>query len=425
MMWAFDLIDGYKAGDPRIVNIMRNARNVVVPVVNVDGFAYSRSGPAGTGRDVFDNQATATGNAAGVSMQYWRKNMRSQIANPGVEHQIPQNGVLPTTPGATGVDPNRNYSYQWGDNIQGSSSTFNAETYRGAEPFSEPETRNVRWIQQTYQVVAVISHHTSGNLVLWAWGDTHDDAPDDVVLARTGFACAAYNGYQPKKNIDLYETTGTCSDYTYGTFGAIAYTFEHAGSSFHPPYADTVPAMYAKNAPALRMLCELICLEPEQRDLMVAAIAADPLVTERLQGDIDEVISGTHYLYSRDSALDLRRRYHCVITGRAVDAAGNPVQATVRLQKAFTNFLWNFGNGTNPLGLAEWPESHDSWIRTAPDGTFRWVVNPSTRPYVEYEGSREEYALVVESDAGGTAGQSLFLTRGDVRDLGDLVVGPI
>ena len=45
--------------------------------------------------------------------------------------------------------------------------------------------------------------------------------------------------------IDLYETTGTCSDYAYGVFASVGYTFEHAGSSFHPAYASTVPAMYA------------------------------------------------------------------------------------------------------------------------------------------------------------------------------------
>lgn len=424
IMWAFDLVEGYKSGDARIVTIMRHARNVIIPVVNVDGFAYSRYGPAGTGRDVFDNSLTALGNLAGASMQYWRKNMRSQIANTGEEHALPQNGVLPTQPGAFGVDPNRNYSYQWGDNIGGSSGTFNAETYRGAEPFSEPETRNVQWVFRTYQVVANITHHTSGNLVLWAWGDTHDDAPDDAVLARTGFACAAFNGYQPKKSIDLYETTGTCSDYTYGTFGSVAYTFEHAGGSFHPPYVTTVPAMYEKNAPALRLLCELVCLEPEQRGPMLAAVAGNELVTNRLTGDFAETISGTDYVYGPDTALDLTARFHCVVSGRVVDAGRNPVQATVRLTKDFRNFLWFLGNGTNPLGVSDWPEHHDSRIQTDADGRFHWVVNPSTRPYLEFLGEEEYYRLRIE-DGDGRAlhARSLYLSRGDVSDLGDIVVG--
>ena len=60
---------------------------------------------------------------------------------------------------------------------------------------------------------------------------------------------AVYNGYRPQKSIDLYVTTGTTSDYAYGALGSIGYTFEHAGSSFHPPYAETI-AEYDGSAPA-------------------------------------------------------------------------------------------------------------------------------------------------------------------------------
>ena len=419
IMWAFDLVEGYRKDDPRIVNIVRNTRNIIVPIVNVDGFAYSRYGPAGTGRDVVDISLTSVGNPAGVGMQYWRKNMRSPVANPGVEYQIPQNGVLPTTPTAFGVDPNRNYSYHWGGD--GSSASFNGETYRGPEPFSEPESRNVQWVHRNYQVVAGITHHTSGNLVLWAWGDTAEDAPDDVVLARLGFACGAYNGYRPTKSIDLYVTTGTCSDYTYGTFGSISYTFEHAGSSFHPPYVTTVPPFYANNRGAFMLMCELIAMEPEQRGHMLEAVAANELVTNRLTGDFDENISNTQYTYI-GNGLDLEGRYHCVITGRLVDAAGVPVSGTVRLTKDFRNFLWKYGNGANPTGLVDWPEFSDTSIQAAEDGTFRWIVNPSTRPYAEFLGEREYYRFRASGQSGRETTQSLFLTRGDVVDLGDVVV---
>ena len=419
IMWAFDLVEGYKKGDERIVNIVRNVRNIIVPVVNVDGFLYSRTGIAGQGRTV-DSSATGALQAAGLGMQYWRKNMRSQVANTGQESAIPQNGIVPTTPGAFGVDPNRNYSYHWGGD--GSSASFNGETYRGTQPFSEPESRNVQWVHRNYQVVAGITHHTSGNLVLWAWGDTAEDAPDDVVLARVGFACGAYNGYRPTKSIDLYVTTGTCSDYTYGTFGSISYTFEHAGSSFHPPYMTTVPPFYANNRGAFMLMCELICMEPDQRGHMLAAVAGNELVTNRLTGDFDENISNTQYTYI-GNGLDLRGRYHCVISGRLVNRAGGPVAGTVRLTKDFRNFLWKYGNGANPTGQVDWPEFHDSAIETAADGTFRWVVNPSTRPYAEFLGQREYYRLRVTGPDGRETTQSLFLTRGDVVNLGAIVVG--
>ena len=438
IMWAHDLIESYnRANDPaaekqqhdeRMAHIVRNTRNIIIPVMNVDGFDYSRTGPAGTGRDVFDN--SLTGVAPGASMQYWRKNMRGANVNgtsfnPGVEYQVPNNGVLPTTPGALGVDPNRNYSYRWGGN--GSSASLNSETYRGFEPFSEPESRNVQWVHQTYQCVAGITHHTSGNLNLWAWGDTHDDAPDDALLARLGFACGDYNGYRPTKSIDLYVTTGTCSDYTYGAFGSISYTFEHAGSSFHPAYASVVPQFYANNREALMLLAEMVCLEPHQRSYMHAALANPPAprrqtdytVMQHLTGEFYENISATDYNYPASNALDLNGRYHCVLTGRLVNGAGAPVAGQIRLTKAFRNTL----SPNNPVNKPSWPESMNSVINTEDDGTFRWVVYPSTQPYQQFLGNEEVFVVRAESGSGETfryTERSVHLTRGDVKDLGDI-----
>ena len=440
IMWAFDLVESYRrATDPavpaderdphdeRMLNIVRNSRNIIVPVMNPDGFDYSRTGPAGTGRDVADT--SLTGLAPGASMQYWRKNMRGvsangQSVNPGVESNVPNNGVVPTTPGAIGVDPNRNYSYRWGGN--GSSAAQYNETYRGHQPFSEPESRNVQWIHQTYQCVAGITHHTSGDLVLWAWGDTHDDAPDDALMARLGFACGDYNGYRPTKSIDLYVTTGTCSDYIYGAFGSISYTFEHAGSSFHPPYLEVVPKFYANNREALMLLVELICLEPHQREYMHAALANAPAprrnteytVLQHLTGEFYEYISGTEYDYPAHNALDLNARFHCVLTGRLLEN-GEPVAGRVRVLKNFTNEL----SPNNPVGKADWPELVNSEIETDADGTFRWIVYPSTQPYEEFLGNREEF--IVRGEAGDDGAiraheQNVFLTRGDVVDLGDI-----
>ena len=44
---------------------------------------------------------------------------------------------------AVGTDLNRNWGFQWGC-CGGSSGTFSSETYRGAAPFSAPETQRVR-----------------------------------------------------------------------------------------------------------------------------------------------------------------------------------------------------------------------------------------------------------------------------------------
>jgi hypothetical protein len=437
IMWAFDLVQTYRrveAGeaditplDARIHRLVQRTRNVIVPVVNVDGFRFSREFIAETGErnptgvgTLGGNGVEAAGNGLGA---YWRKNMRSAVGLHGV---LPENPLLTQSILALGVDPNRNYSYQWGGD--GSSATQADGTYRGLAPFSEPESSNVRFLHQRYQCVAGITHHTSGDLVLWAWGDTADDAPDDALLARIGFACGDYNGYQPTKSIDLYVTTGTCSDYTYGTYGSVSYTFEHAGSSFHPPYLATVPEMYERNRPALALLAEMACLEPDERQLMVAGLADQPGVLTRLTGAFEETLEGRDYTYPQDNALTLDGRYHAVVAGRLRDAAGRPVAGTIRQRKDFRNFLWSFGDGTNPTGESHHPELVDAEIQVYDSGpaagTFRWVVNPSTRPYEAFLGRREAYTLTVEVDGEVVAERQLTLHRGDVVDLGDLLPVP-
>ena len=65
-----------------------------------------------------------------------------------------------------GVDLNRNFGHKWGyakQHGQGSSSQGCAEEYRGARPFSEPETRAVRDVVTRHGVAAVLHWHGWGN----------------------------------------------------------------------------------------------------------------------------------------------------------------------------------------------------------------------------------------------------------------------
>src|SRR4051812_40905592 len=42
MEWAYELINGYNKGEARATRIVRDSRNIVVPIVNPDGFEASR-----------------------------------------------------------------------------------------------------------------------------------------------------------------------------------------------------------------------------------------------------------------------------------------------------------------------------------------------------------------------------------------------
>ena len=398
IMWAYDLLENY-GKDARITNIVDNVRNIIVPIVNVDGFEYSRNHPM----IAAENAQTNTGiNAVfGIVTEgsYWRKNRRSMLGNT-VGMDVGRLEVVkrdkPGDADVYGIDNNRNYAYAWGDNKVGSSSTIKSGTYRGDIPFSEAETRNVSHILRNNHATAMITHHTSGNLVLWAWGDTMDDAHDNDLLEGLGRAMATYNGYEPKKSIQLYVTSGTCSDYAYGVFGSIGYTFEHAGSTFHPPYATTVPAMYAKNRPAMILLAEEMCLPPALR----------PAGRE-----LPEILG--------DFAYNPDRLNHSIIRGRLVDAAGNGVAGTVTLRKRFETLLWKDGDGSNPAKQPSIEEVVETTMTTEPDGTFVYHVNPSTRPFKLYEGETESYELVAKGRGLGTA-RDVVANRSQIVDLGQL-----
>jgi len=373
IMFAFDLLESYGT-DPRITNLVDNARILIVPCMNPDGFHFSRSALV----DVQGVGHPAIGNA------YWRKNRR----NDG--HAL--DALIPGY-GAHGVDPNRNHAYGWGGD--GSSGSTSSDTYRGPSPLSEPENRNVAHILRTHHVAAMITHHTSGRLVLWAWSWASDDLVDQQLIEGLGRAIASRNGYTPQKSIQLYIHTGVLVDHAYGAFGTISYTFEHA-TSFHPSYASTVPSMYTQNRESFLLLAEEGVLPPELRP-----------EGRSLPAQIEQFgLTG--------------KLHHAVLTGRLVDGDGNPVTGTLDLHQDFDVRLWRDGNGANPTGQPSVPDAVDTTIDTEDDGTFTWHVNPSTRPYLRLAGVDDVPYRLTAQTGSLSAAVDVVANRGDVLDLGDI-----
>lgn len=351
IMWAFDLLERYGT-DTRITALMNTARFVVVPVVNPDGYHHSRESLLSHEALELPLSIAPPGGLEG----YWRKNRRSFTGA-----TIP---VLQKNPDAYGIDPNRNYPHNWGG--PGAANNQYDQSSRGAAAASEPETRNVGHVLRSYQVTALESSHTAGDLVLRPWGYTSDDPPDDELLKGLGDAMGAITGYTSQKSIDLYITTGTATDYAYGSFGTLAYCFEHSGTGFHPAYLSSVPQMYAKCRNAF---------------LLLAEAAANP-------------------------------EYHGVVTGRVEDASGAPVQAEINLYKSFETPLWSSGS---------YPEVISTTMVSEPDGTFEYHTNPSTRPHIAFEGGSEPFVLTATA-ASGQKALDIVVRRGDRVDVGTLQV---
>lgn len=218
---AHDLLDNY-GHEGEATNLV-NQRDVwILPNVNPDGSEYD----------------IASGN-----LIWWRKNRRN-------------NGD-----GSLGVDLNRNFGYKWGG--AGSSGGTSSETYRGPQPFSEPENQALRdFVSSQDDIEIAISLHTYGELVLYPYGYTYAELPPDMKAADLAIfkalagAMATRNGYTAQQASDLYIVSGDHDDWFYGARGIYAMTIEMYPTSsspfgFYPPDSVIAPQT-TRNRTALR-----------------------------------------------------------------------------------------------------------------------------------------------------------------------------
>ncbi|MEA2450075.1 MAG: hypothetical protein QOG63_2007, partial [Thermoleophilaceae bacterium] len=217
--WAYEMVKDFKTGDPRTTSLLAHARVIIVPVVNPDGFNFSReagqtNGHAG-GDTGFD----------GSNAEYHRKNCR-----------------LGTCTVSGGVDINRNYGDRWGG--EGGTDAATSETYRGPAPFSEPEAQDIRELISARQVTTMITNHTYANEILRQPGAEDDfPTPDEAVYKQLGDAMGAEAGYESVASYTLYapnDHVGTTDGWSYFTTGGLGYVFEAMSNAFHPPYAQVV-----------------------------------------------------------------------------------------------------------------------------------------------------------------------------------------
>jgi murein tripeptide amidase MpaA len=130
----------------------------VFPDVNPDGKIYSQT----------NDDPNLPPDEEGI---WWRKNR-----NPSPV----QNGDNPDFH-LTGVDLNRNFDFLWSSGIGtvNPDGTTSNETYRGISPFSEPETKNVKYLMDTYNNIKYyIDIHSFGEMILYSWGNDDNQSLD-------------------------------------------------------------------------------------------------------------------------------------------------------------------------------------------------------------------------------------------------------
>ncbi len=211
MIWyMWHLLENYDS-DPEIQQLVDATEMYFVPVINVDGYEYNYSqDPNGGGM--------------------WRKNRRD-------------NGD-----GSMGVDPNRNYGYQWGLDNNGSSPYPSDDTYRGPSPFSEPVIKNIRDFCNEHEFKIALNYHSYSNLLLYVWGWTETPSPDDALLYDYAELMTKENAYVfGAGSSTIYPTNGGSDDWMYGEQTTkdliLSYTPEvgHGGDGFWPTLSRIVP----------------------------------------------------------------------------------------------------------------------------------------------------------------------------------------
>jgi len=172
-------------------------------------------------------------------------------------------GVCTTT--TSGIDLNRNSSFDWGQG--GSSTSACNDTYRGRSAASEPETQSLenyllsifpdqRGPASTDPAPAdasglLLSLHSYGGYVLYPWSTTTTPPPNATQLRTLGRKFNYFNGYQACQVAScLYAASGSTDAFAYGRLGVASFTFE-MGSAFFESCSTFENTLMPKNMPAL------------------------------------------------------------------------------------------------------------------------------------------------------------------------------
>ncbi|WKX91809.1 hypothetical protein Q1695_010107 [Nippostrongylus brasiliensis] len=131
--------------DPQVRQFVDQMEWYIVPLLNPDGYEYSRS-------------------SNDPEIRLWRKNR----SPPKCIQQSTGLFSAPQTTCCQGVDLNRNFDWFFGQ--VGSSTDPCSEIYQGAYAFSEPETAAVRDFIQRHKVHTFLTFHSYSQILMYPFG---------------------------------------------------------------------------------------------------------------------------------------------------------------------------------------------------------------------------------------------------------------
>lgn len=172
--------------DRQLRKVVDRLEWIFMPVVNVDGYIYTRK------RD-----------------RLWRKNR------------------VPMTRGCTGTDLNRNFNFKWGG-IGSNVDNPCSQIYAGKRPFSEVETKNLASYLYSirHRLKGYIDFHSYGQLWMCPWGYKKELPPRyhklqiamNHIVTYISYVHGTRFHYGPA-SILIYPTTGDATDWVFGVLG--------------------------------------------------------------------------------------------------------------------------------------------------------------------------------------------------------------
>jgi carboxypeptidase T len=311
------------ATDPRVRAWVDGREIWVVGTHNPDGTDY-----------VFSNNSL------------WRKNRRN-------------NGD-----GTFGVDPNRNYQFNWGV-CNGSSGVTSDDTYRGPSPASEPETQGFMQLARDVKPALALSYHTYSELVIIPYGCTGSYSPENRMFRDLSSEVGARipndlgdGTYQPGTGWELlYATDGEWGDWLYSELGTAGITIEANSSTqgFSPDYATWRNTTVARNRAGWQYLLDRVD-GPAITGHTTDACTAQPLSATL---GLDEVVFSngetprvSEPTYGRFDWITSRGPWHLNVSKAGYRTQDWPVEVGSSAVKRNVRLVPSGGRALEPLSYA-------------------------------------------------------------------------
>ena len=222
----------------------------------------------------------------------------------------------------TGVDINRNYTFQWGK-CNGSSSSPTSDTYRGPQAGSEPEIQAIMGLADKIKPVGNISFHSYGEMVLSPYGCEGQFVPERQLIDTIGKRLAESlprDSGQGKYAFGtswqlLYSVDGASKDYFYAAFGTASYTIE-INTSFQPNYELREPTLKKHRVAWMGFINDLIA---NTATIRVASADGQPIFAKVEFAEVQHQFGERPFTTNQDGVLHkvlAPGKYHVRVTAQ-------------------------------------------------------------------------------------------------------------